>query len=275
MFKTPGIRLVFVLFIPVLLLSLSYLHFFDAFLNSRIGHSIKNVYFSATSPVMNNASHLLHFPGTVKNMLTDKKRLLDENKKLRGALQTQTLEKNIWKEKAKKLELSLTFQSWLEKQDFSVNGTPADVSAVNENLWVTSLQINKGINDHVTNGNAVLAANGLAGKITETFNNTSAVMLIVHPYSFTGVRSERTREAYLLAGTGTGCVLQFVPQDADIKKGDKLVTSGLSETIPAGIPVGEVRAISRTSKGSERLIKVEPYVSFTRIEQVFVLQNKP
>lgn len=274
MFKTPATRIVFVLFIPVLVFTLSYYHFFNIFLNSHAGHTVKNVYFSILSPAGNKVSAILHFPGNMRILFRNKQSLVIENQNLHSDMQRETLEKNLWREKAISLMHSHAFQSWLDKQYFSVVGTAAQVSAINSGLWLTTLSINKGTAHHVYNGSAVLAANGFAGRITESFNASSSVMLIVHPSSFTGIRSERTREAYILAGTGSGCVLQFVPLDADIRKGDKLITSGLSETIPAGIPVGTVKDISRDSGGAGRVIHVAPYVNFRKIEQVFVLINK-
>lgn len=273
MFKSSGIKLVFVLFVPVLIFTLFYFHFFGAFLNSSAGHSLKNIYFSILTPAGSKISALFHFPETVKNILKNKNTALRENENLRNDLKKETLEKNLWKEKAISLMRFATFQSWLDQKDFSVSGMPAQILTINSSVWLTSFSINKGTQRHVKNGNAVLALNGFAGRVTESFNTEATVMLITHPSSFTGVRAERTREVYLLSGTGSGCILQFVPPDADIRKGDKLITSGLSQTIPAGIPVGVVENITH-ERNSERVILVKPYVNFRRIEQVFVLLNK-
>ena len=62
-----------------------------------------------------------------------------------------------------------------------------------------------------------------------------------------------------------------MPHDADICVGDTIVTSGLDGIYPAGIRIGEVTEITIESGGLTKQATVEPYVNFSKLEEVFIL----
>ena len=271
--KLPRAR--FFIILAILGVTLSYFRIFTLLGNSRAGHALRNGFSIVIQPAGEKMIMTLRVPGGILNNIKDKQKLLRENKRLLDLLEKERHEKELWKEKAKTFLKLHDFETRLQSSHPDYGGVFAAITAVNSNLLRTTMRINRGRGDQIRTGNAVLSINGLAGRVVETFSRASTVMLLVNPSSYTGVRVERTREAYILAGTGSGCVLQFVPQDADIRTGDRLITSGLSETLPPGIPVGKIHSISRQAERSELYIRVTPYVKFTSLEHVFVLQNAP
>ena len=64
-----------------------------------------------------------------------------------------------------------------------------------------------------------------------------------------------------------------LPHDADVYVGDSLVTSGLDGVFPGGIQIGEIISIEYSGNGLTKTATVKPYVSFNRLEEVFVLMN--
>src|SRR6185312_3810456 len=111
--------------------------------------------------------------------------------------------------------------------------------------------VNAGVHQGVTAGEAVLDAHGVMGQIVEVLPDTSIVMLITDPAHALPVKSERTGLRAIARGTGSldSMELQNIPISADIKPGDKLVTSGLGGHFPAGFPVGSVRGIRNDPGG--------------------------
>ena len=65
--------------------------------------------------------------------------------------------------------------------------------------------------------------------------------------------------------------LDYVPSAADVKVGDRVVTSGVDGIYPKGFIVGEIESVERAA--GEYRIKVRPAVDFTSLEAVLVVLN--
>lgn len=114
------------------------------------------------------------------------------------------------------------------------------------------LMINKGEPDGVFVGQPVLDARGIMGQVIAIAGNQSAVMLISDRRHGIAVKDARSGARGILQGNGENSrlLLQYVPESADIAKGDLLLSSGLGARYPAGYPVAIVHEVLR-SGGSE------------------------
>jgi rod shape-determining protein MreC len=65
--------------------------------------------------------------------------------------------------------------------------------------------------------------------------------------------------------------LKFVSPTADIREGDKLVSSGLGGLYPAGYPVGTVISIEQESGDSFLKISVDPSAEIDRSRYLLLL----
>ena len=70
---------------------------------------------------------------------------------------------------------------------------------------------------------------------------------------------------------GPFCRLKFLPQGAEIRVGDSVLTSGLSGLSPKGIPIGTVTAIQKKENALFQEAEVLPRVDLFSIEEVLVL----
>jgi rod shape-determining protein MreC len=61
-----------------------------------------------------------------------------------------------------------------------------------------------------------------------------------------------------------------VPAQEDVAPGDTLVTSGFGITYPSGIPVAEVVEVETSGDGLVKLVRVEPFVRFSRLEELYL-----
>lgn len=133
--------------------------------------------------------------------------------------------------------------------------------------FVRSMLLNAGARDGVRNGQAVMTADGLAGRITEVGDTSARVLLITDINSRIPVMVERTRDHAMLSGDNSRQPqLNFLPPGVQIQVGDRIVTSGHGGTYPAGLPVGVVASI-----GDSGVIRVEPLVDWSRMEFVRVV----
>lgn len=123
-----------------------------------------------------------------------------------------------------------------------------------------------GTQDGVRNGLAALAAGGVAGRVISTGRNSSRILLINDLNARVPVLIERTRQRGMVAGdTSAGLRLTDLPEGAQLKAGDRLLTSGVGGIYPPGLPVGVVREV----EGS--IIQVEPIADLTRLEMLQIL----
>ena len=137
--------------------------------------------------------------------------------------------------------------------------------------------INAGARQNVQLGQAVLDAHGVMGQIVEVLPNTSTVLLITDATHALPVTIERTGMRVIAHGSGALDKLELpnVPISADVKVGDRLITSGLGGHFPAGFPVGEIRSISNDASGMFAAADAKPTAALDRSGEVLILQPLP
>ena len=62
-----------------------------------------------------------------------------------------------------------------------------------------------------------------------------------------------------------------VPLRSGVRKGDRIVSSGMGGVFPKGLEIGTVERIGPEKMGLLRDLIVKPSVRFSRLEEVFVL----
>lgn len=106
--------------------------------------------------------------------------------------------------------------------------------------------INKGARDGVYNGQPVMDASGIMGQVIHVGPFSSNVLLITDPDHALPVQVNRNGLRAIAVGTGQDdrLLLEHLPTNSDIRKGDLIVTSGLGRRFPRGYPVGTVESVS-------------------------------
>jgi rod shape-determining protein MreC len=118
-----------------------------------------------------------------------------------------------------------------------------------------------GKGDGVVKGQAAMVGNGLVGRVQDVGERVSRVMLLTDINSRLPILIERTRDQAVLAGNNSDLPdINYLPRDADIKIGDRVVTSGVGGAFPPGLPVGEVAEVA------DGKIYVQPYADLGRLE---------
>jgi rod shape-determining protein MreC len=102
--------------------------------------------------------------------------------------------------------------------------------------------INKGETSGLFVGQPVVDANAVVGQVTHTTPFSASVLLITDATHALPVQVHRNGLRTIALGTGliNRLELPHLPNNADIKVGDLLTTSGLGGSFPPGYPVAEV-----------------------------------
>ncbi|AIF52486.1 rod shape-determining protein MreC [Pelosinus sp. UFO1] len=142
--------------------------------------------------------------------------------------------------------------------------------------WTSTIIINRGTADGVTKDMPVVAPQGLIGSVVTAYANVAKVQLVLDPRSAVGALVQRpeSRVAAIVEGhSGTPLTPRMVniARDADIVKGDKLITSGFGGIYPKGLLIGEVIDLVNEEGGLLKYAVLNPAVDFDRLEEVSVI----
>lgn len=138
--------------------------------------------------------------------------------------------------------------------------------------WFRLLTINKGSEEGIAPGMAVVVPQGIVGRVTTVYGHTAQVLLLTDPGSAVAVRLQRSREEGILEGRGgPTCRLKYLLQSANVQAGDLVVTSGLDGVFPSGLLVGEVRSAGGTGEGLFQQVTVTPSAALDRLEEIVVI----
>lgn len=198
----------------------------------------------------------------------------EENKKLRESvtvLNTRILatqEAILANERLKKL---------LELKDaIGVPTLAASVVGEDGSPWFRTLIIDRGEQDGLREGMAVIASGGVVGQLVKVAKESSRVLLLTDHASGIAAIVQRSRARGVVKGQGGNrCSLEFTVREDDVKVGDVVITSGIGQIFPKGYPIGEVTMVKKGDYGIFQTIEVRPTVDLMRIEEVLIIVKQP
>lgn len=256
-----------ILFLLIFVLSLFLIQFYreNQFTDAFIG---KVVFFFAT-PSQNFSSYLKKNTTSLIKRQFFLKRLEKENASLKRELEKEKL-KNIEAQKLRiaygNLRKAFVFNE--KNNDQLILG---DIIGDITNGYSKILVINRGSKDGILKNQSVIHSLGLVGKTIQVNKNESYVQLITDKKSSIPVMLQRTRDRGILYGQGNNkLTLRFISLDSNIKKGDIIVTSGLSGIHTKDFPIGKVKSFQENVFFYSIEAVIEPFINFSRLEFIFV-----
>ncbi|MDB5970975.1 MAG: mreC [Hydrocarboniphaga sp.] len=201
--------------------------------------SLRSTLALALSPVLWVASLPEHLTDA-GDYLDSRDQLAAENKRLHDR-QFQ-LEAKLQKFEALEAENRRIRELLASAKNLQENVLITEIVAVNQDPYRHQITLNKGARDRVYRGQALVDASGVMGQIIQVNPTTSVALLITDPDHGIPVEINRTGLQTIALGVGDGQALRlpFLPGNADIQKGDLLVSSALGGRFPAGYPVAQV-----------------------------------
>lgn len=160
------------------------------------------------------------------------------------------------------------------KRKLVFSSIPANVIGRDPSYWNSAVIIDKGSRDGVKQGQAVVSAFGVVGKIIEAGKTKAKVILLTDPQFSVAGLVEESHDSVLVRGTLEGmCQLEYLSDDAHINVGDKIITSKLSTSFPEGLLIGEVVRIDEKFQEQKREYILKPSVPFSQLEELLVIQK--
>lgn len=148
-----------------------------------------------------------------------------------------------------------------------------EIMSVDLDPFRQQVAINKGGMDGVYVGQPLLGARGVMGQITHVDPFSSIAILITDPNTAVPVEISRNGLRTIAVGTGDSAQLDlpFLTNNADIKTGDVLVTSGLGERFPRGYPVAVVTEVTRKPGAPFADVSARPTAELSRSHELLLL----
>jgi rod shape-determining protein MreC len=139
------------------------------------------------------------------------------------------------------------------------------------------LLINRGGRSGVYKSQPVVSGEGVLGQVFRTGPFSSEIILITDAEHALPVTVLRSGVRTIAVGTGKSTTLDlpYVPQNYDVKIGDLLVTSGLGQVFPYGLPVGRVTKVTRDPAEPLAQIQAAPLARIEADREVLFIWSRP
>ncbi|HEB98156.1 MAG TPA: rod shape-determining protein MreC [Thiotrichales bacterium] len=151
----------------------------------------------------------------------------------------------------------------------------AEILAVDLDPYRHQIVINKGDHDGVFVGQPLVDANGVMGQVVHVTPFSATAMLITDPAHAIPVQINRNGLRTVALGIGSlhRLSLPHIPNNADVRVGDLLVSSGLGGRFPPGYPVARVKEVIVDSGQSFARVFAEPLAALDRSREVLLVWN--
>ena len=199
-----------------------------------------------------------------KSVRSENRRLREENRQLR----VEALQVNETDVENVRLRRLLGLQERLPLATKS-----AEIIAREWGGWVRSITVNRGRGDNIARLTAVIAPEGLVGRVIDVRNGASVVQVLTDPASTVGAHVVRSRTTGIVEGDPRGTIrLKYMAREGGgIQVGDLVVSSGAGGVFPRGIPIGKVRSIDDRGSALFHYAVLSPVVDFARVDEVLLL----
>ena len=233
---------------------------------------------SALSLVLYPVRAIVNFPATTGNWiaenLSSRQHLLDENTKLHAEhLLLQTRLQRLEALESENMRLRELLGSSIKVGERTLI---AELMTVDMAPFSQQIVINKGLYDDVYPGQPILDANGVMGQTLHVSPLTTTAILITDPSHAIPVENNRNGLRAVAVGTGDTSQLELlhIPNNADIKIGDLLVTSGLGARFPPGYPVAKVTGVEHDPGDPFAVVTAEPTAKLLSTREVLLIWTK-
>lgn len=159
-------------------------------------------------------------------------------------------------------------------------GVEAQVIGRSSGLQRRRITIKAGRGRTVEEGNIVVTAAGLAGRVVEAYGDRAEVVLLLDPEHAVAAMVQQSRDEGMIYAAPEAQqgeqLLQFskLGRGSGVRVGDIVLSSGLGPVYPRKLPIGTVERVARSPVGGGGIVAyVRPFVDFDHLDYVLVLRR--
>ena len=239
---------------------------------------LSNAATTITAPVRSLVSSVLDWAEGVYNYVFRYEELnaeLDTLRKQVADLEAQLRESGEAVRENQQLRQLLRLQE--KHQDFVFES--ARVTQRSTTNWESTFTLSKGSSAGVQAGNCVISETGaLVGVVEEVGLNYCRVSTVINTDIEMGGICVRTDCAGILEGdfalmSQGRLKLSYLPDDAQLRPGDQIITSGQGDIYPPDLVVGRVEELRSDPSGMMRYAVLKPQVQLDSLVEVFIIKE--
>lgn len=158
----------------------------------------------------------------------------------------------------------------------SFSAVSAQVLGRSDGTYLQYLTLDKGTSSGIRENMAVITPYGVVGYVCQVSTNSCRVKTLLQYDTGVGVYVQRSGDMgmtdcpYAMGQKGLLRVI-YLPEDATLQIGDRVVTGDLGDIYPSGLTVGHVIEIMPDAYSRTLTATIQPSVEFDSLEQVFVV----
>lgn len=240
----------------------------------HLSEPVREMAHTAVAPVHFLVNLPFDLAGSASENFASRRALLDENARLRN----QRLLHEARLQRLDQLERENIRLQGLLESSYQVEDSVliAELMRVDLDPYRHVIQLDKGTQHGVFIGQPVLDAHGVMGQVDTVGRNTAVVLLITDPSHAIPVQINRNGLRTIAFGNGSLRELELphLPNNADVKPGDLLVTSGLGGRFPQGYPVGRVTEVVQEPGLPFARITAEPSAELDRSREMLLVRTR-
>jgi len=235
----------------------------------KISKAVRSFFVGNTAPtgsLISLASQKIHnsfsFIGSISHLRTENNNLGEKIAELeidKSKIAELEIENRILKK-----ELGFKDESGIKEL------IPARIIERDPVFFLDHFVIDKGSENGIHGGAAVLSLGTLIGLVREVYPDYSKVVLVTSKDSLVQAMLQNSRAKGILRGGISGLYLENIIQDTDYQQGEYVITSGLGGKIKQGIVIGKAGEIQSSDSGIFKSIIVNPIVDLSKLETVFI-----
>ncbi len=166
----------------------------------------------------------------------------------------------------------------LKAQHTDFGMMPAAVTGRESGNYASVLTLDVGYGAGIERNMPVVTSIGIVGRVTEVGYNWCKVTTVVEAQSAVGAFIERTDDVGIVEGkfglSADGiCEMNYLPSDASVEVGDRVLSSGYGSVYPRGLVIGYVEEVGVNPYTRGLDVKVRCAVDFSALTDVMVITS--
>jgi rod shape-determining protein MreC len=229
----------------------------------------------AAYPLQRAATWPIDIATGVGGYFSTQANLIDENRQLRERVLAHAQDAQRFQ--AAEAEINELRRSIGAAEKLPVQATTAEVLYLGRDPYAHKLFIDRGSAQNIRPGSPVIDDIGVIGQVTRVHPLVSEVSLLTNPDQAVPVEVVRNglrAVAFGARGQPGMLELRYVGANAEIQNGDRLVTSGIDGTYPAGLQVATVVKVETDAEQSFARVLCRPTAGVDRGRNVLVLSSE-
>ena len=246
-----------------------------SFFTDKLSAPFRNAVSSVVMPIQKGMNYIGLWTNDKYSQLQEVKRLLEENDELRSTVDSLTEENNRLKQDTYELErLRQLYELDAQYEEYPKVG--ARIIGTSSDNWYSTFTINKGSEEGLKVDMNVVASGGLVGIISSVDSHSATVRTIIEDGSFVSGQLIDTGDKCTVEGNiklmDSGLIsIKYFNSSVNVRNGDKIVTSNISDKYLSGILIGYTKDVSLDANNLTQSGYLIPAVDFEHLQEVLII----